>query len=172
MQERDAGLAGSELKNAATALGIGAIKYADLSCNRLSDYQFSYDKMLRFEGNTAAFLMYAYVRVNGIKRKVGVNPEKLIADGERIELKHPTEISLSLQLVRFPDVLALVAEDLLPNRLCDYLYNLAQEFNAFFRDCRVEGVAEQNARLLLAEATARVLREGFYILGLPLLERM
>lgn len=172
MQERDAGPSGQALKSAATALGIGAIKYADLSCNRVSDYQFSYDKMLRFEGNTAAFLMYAYVRVNGIKRKVGVDPEKLIGTGEKIALSHPAEISLALQLVRFPDTLALVAEDLLPNRLCDYLYHLAQEFNAFFRDCRVEGAAEQNSRLLLAEATARVLREGFYILGLPLLERM
>jgi arginyl-tRNA synthetase len=153
------------------ALGIGAIKYADLSNHRLSDYTFSYERMLRFEGNTAAFLMYAYVRIAGIKRKVNINPYSLL-NNIHIRLEHPSEIDLGLHLLRFQEALDLVADDLLPNRLTDYLYALAEKFNAFFRDCRVEGSPQQNERLLLCEAAARVLKQGLNILGIQTVERM
>lgn len=156
----------------AKALGIAAIKYADLSCNRVGDYTFSYDKMLQFEGNTAAFMMYSYVRVNGIKKRVGKDIEQLLEQGEKIVIVEPSEVDLALDLLRFKEVLLEMEQELLPNRLCDYLFGLAQAFNAFFRDCRVEGSEWESSRLLLAEVTARVFRAGFSILGLPVVERM
>ena len=152
-------------------LGIGAIKYADLSCHRASDYTFSYERMLRFDGNTAAFLMYAYVRINGIKRKVNTDIDKLKQE-HSIHLEHPSEIALGVHLAQFSEALEIVADDLLPNRLTDYLYILAEKFNAFFRDCRVEGSPQQNARLLLCEALAKVMKQGLEILGLKTVDKM
>lgn len=169
--ERNPEMDPAERKELAHALGIGAVKYADLSSNRVSDYVFSYDRMLRFEGNTAAFLMYAYVRVAGIKRKVKIDPAELLPNTQ-IELEHPSEVDLGLQLLRFSEVLYQMTDDLLPNRLTDYLFTLAEKFNAFFRDCRVEGSPQQNSRLLLCEATARVLKQGLEILGVPVVEKM
>lgn len=152
-------------------LGIDAVKYADLSCHRQKDYTFSYDKMLKFEGNTAAFLLYAYVRVLGIKRKVGSKIDSILTTA-KIDLKHPSEVSLGLHLLRFGEVLEMVARDLLPNRLTDYLYELAEKFHAFFRDCRVESSKEQDARLALCEVTRKILKKGLEILGLKTLNRM
>lgn len=169
--ERNPEMDKEERHHIAHALGIGAIKYADLSCNRISDYSFSYDRMLRFEGNTAAFLMYAYVRVGGIKRRLQIDPASII-NNNHITLEHPSEIALGLHLLRFNDALEIVADELLPNRLTDYLYALAEKFGAFFRDCRVEGTPQQNSRLLLAEATARVLKQGLDILGVPTVDKM
>src|SRR5205085_2515722 len=146
-------------------------KYADLSNHRTSDYTFSYDRMLRFEGNTAAFLMYSYVRVAGIKRKVNVDIEA-IKSQTAIQLEHPSEIALGLHLLRFGETLEAMADDLLPHRLTDYLYGLADRFNAFFRDCRVEGSPQQNQRLLLCETVAKVMKQGFDILGVPVVDKM
>lgn len=171
LTERNPEMTPQERKKLAHALGIGAIKYADLSCHRMGDYTFSYDRMLRFEGNTAAFLMYAYVRIAGIKRKVKTDPQTLL-DKHFIRLEHPSEIALGLQLMRFSETLQQVADDLLPNRLTDYLYTLSEKFNAFFRDCRVEGSLEQNERLLLCEAAARTLKQGLNILGVQTVEKM
>jgi arginyl-tRNA synthetase len=171
LQERNPEMEEGDRQRISRALGIGAVKYADLSNHRMSDYTFSYERMLRFEGNTAAFLMYAYVRVAGIKRKVNIEPSTLL-ENTHIQLEHPSEIDLGLHLLRFQEALDLVADDLLPNRLTDYLYSLAEKFNAFFRDCRVEGSPQQNARLLLCEATARVLKQGLNILGVQTVDRM
>lgn len=171
LQERNPEMESDERQRIAQALGIGAIKYADLSNHRMSDYTFSYDRMLRFEGNTAAFLMYAYVRIAGIKRKVNIDPYSLL-DSTHIRLEHPSEVDLGLHLLRFHETLDIVADDLLPNRLTDYLFTLAEKFNAFFRDCRVEGSAQQKERLLLCEATAHVLKKGLNLLGLQTVERM
>jgi arginyl-tRNA synthetase len=171
LRERDPLLQGEALEKTAQILGLGAIKYADLSSHRQSDYVFSYEKMLKFEGNTAAFIMYSYVRVGGIKRKTGVDINSLIGQAP-IALQHPSEIALALHLSQFPEALDQVADELLPNRLTDYLYTLAEKFNAFFRDCRVEGSPEQNSRLLLCEATGRTLKQGLELLGIPTLERM
>lgn len=171
LKERSPEMAEGERKALAQALGIGAVKYADLSCHRTGDYTFSYERMLRFEGNTAAYLMYSYVRVAGIKRKVNRDVESIKKEA-RIQLDHPSEIALGLHLARFDETLAQMAEDLLPNRLTDYLYNLADKFNAFFRDCRVEGSPQQNPRLLLCEVTAMVMKQGLDILGVPTVEKM
>lgn len=155
----------------AKVLGIDAVKYADLSCHRVKDYLFSYDRMLKFEGNTAPFLLYAYVRIQGIKRKVGKEIAPLLKN-PKIELEHPSEILLALHLRQFGETLDVIARDLLPNRLTEYLYELAEKFNAFFRDCRVEGSPQEESRLLLAEATARILKQGLHILGLQVVDRM
>lgn len=171
LKERSPEMSQEERKALARSLGIGAIKYADLSTHRISDYSFSYDKMLRFEGNTAAFLMYAYVRIAGIKRKVKRSTEEIMCTGT-VDLKHPSEIILGLHLARFGETLLLVADELTPNRLCDYLYQLAEKFNAFFRDCRVEGSPEEASRLLLCETTARTLQQGLELLGLRTVQRM
>ncbi|MEI8365746.1 MAG: arginine--tRNA ligase [Parachlamydiaceae bacterium] len=169
--ERSPETSEDERKSLAKALGIGAIKYADLSCHRVGDYVFSYERMLRFEGNTAAFLMYAYVRVAGIKRKVKDSAD-ILASGVPIVLEHPSEIALGMHLAQFGETLNQVAEELLPNRLTDYLYVLAEKFNAFFRDCRVEGSPQQSSRLLLCEASARIMKQGLEILGLHTVEKM
>lgn len=169
--ERSPELSENVRKDLAYALGIGAVKYADLSCHRTGDYTFSYDRMLRFEGNTAAFIMYSYVRIGGIRRKVKADID-LVSERSRIELEHPSEVALGLHVLRFEEALDQMANDLLPNRLTDYLYTLAEKFNAFFRDCRVEGTAEQDARLLLCEISAKTLKQGMEILGLRPVERM
>lgn len=171
LQQREVDMDETQLDMTAAVLGINAIKYADLSSHRTSDYVFSYDRMLKFEGNTAAFLMYAYVRVNGIKRKVGVDMASLLANAY-IELAHPSEVALALHLNQFGETLEMMARDLFPHRLTEYLFNLAEKFNAFFRDCRVEGDPAQSSRLLLCETTAKVLRQGMQILGLKVVEKM
>lgn len=168
MCERNPSMPEAERKAISRALGIGAVKYADLSCHRTGDYSFSYDRMLRFDGNTAAFLMYAYVRIAGIKRKLGGD---LPADGS-IQLHHPSEMALGMHLLRFIETLEHVAEELLPNRLTEYLYGLAERFNAFYRDCQVEGSKEKTSRLLLCETTAQVLKCGLHLLGVETVEKM
>lgn len=170
LQEREANLPPEELDNLAHILGIGAIKYADLSCHRQKDYHFSYDRMLKFEGNTAVFLLYSYVRVMGIKRKID-NVDEIIKTS-KIVLDHPSEISLGIHLRRFGEMLEVLENDLLPNRLTDYLYELAEKFNIFFRDCRVVGSDEQNSRLVLCDLTAKILKQGLNILGLKTADRL
>lgn len=158
----------NKIEHAAKVLGIGAIKYADLCCNRTKDYTFSYERMLQFEGNTAAFIIYAYVRIQSIKRKI----DKKIDFSLALTLEHPTEIALALHINRFCEALDGMAQELLPNRLTDYLFHLAESFHAFFRDCRVMGDPHENARLMLCELTARVLKKGLFILGVETLEQM
>lgn len=160
-----------ELDELAEILGVDAVKYADLSCHRVKDYMFSYDRMLKFDGNTAAYLLYSYVRIQGIKRKVNRDVDALIQTTP-IKLTHPTEIALGLQLRQFGETLSAMDRDLLPNRLSDYLYDLAERFHAFFRDCRVEGTPEESSRLALCELTARILKQGLHILGLKTMHRM
>ena len=157
-----------EIKTIAHRLGINAVKYSDLVCNRTHDYTFSYDRMLRFEGNTAAFLMYSYVRIQGIQRKI----TQAHVDQSNISLVHPSEISLGLHLVQFDEILLSIADDLLMNRLCEYLFQLSEKFNAFYRDCQVDGSKEVDARLALCHLTESVLAKGMEILGLKTVTRM
>ncbi len=164
-------LSEEQLDQSARILGIDAIKYADLSSHRIKDYLFSYDKMLKLEGNTAAFLLYAYVRIQGIKRKVGKSIFDVL-QRTKVVLEHETEMALALHLRQFGEVLDVMSRDLLPHRLCDYLYGLAEKFHAFFRDCRVEGAPEEESRLLLCEAASQILEKGLHLLGLKTLIRM
>ncbi len=171
MQERLQDGTEKEIDELAHVLGVDAVKYADLSCHRVKDYSFSYDRMLKFEGNTAAYLLYSYVRIQGIKRRCNKDIHALYATTPII-LKHPTEVMLGLQLRQFGETLVHMDRDLLPNRLSDYLYDLAEKFHAFFRDCRVEGVPEESSRLVLCELTACILKQGLQILGLKTMDRM
>lgn len=170
LEQRMPELTAQELNHAAKVLGIDAVKYSDLSSNRIKDYTFSYERMLKFEGNTAPFLIYSYVRAQSIKRKVNLSKETII--GSAIELEHPSEIELGLHLRRFDEALYQYTEDLLPNRLCEYLYELACKFNAFFRDCRCEGDKQQNSRLAICELSSIILKKGLEILGIETLEKM
>lgn len=168
LKERRPDFSEKEINNSSKILGIDAIKYADLSGHRQKDYIFSYERMLQFEGNTAPYLLYSYVRMQGIKRKVN----KSIKLSAPITLEHLSEIALALHLRQFDETLLSMSRDLLPNRLAEYLYHLAEKFHAFFRDCRVEGSDSESSRLLLCECSSRVLKQGLEILGLKTLDTM
>ncbi len=171
LHERLPDLPSQELEKDAEILGINAVKYSDLSGHRIKDYVFSYERMLKFEGNTATFLLYAYVRIQSIKRKIGKDVPALLKRA-LISLEHPSEIALALHVLQFSEALRMVTEELLPNRLADYLYLLAEKFHAFFRDCHVEGTPEEDSRLLLCEVTGKVFKQGLELLGLKTLDKM
>jgi arginyl-tRNA synthetase len=159
--------------NAAQVVGISAVKYADLSQNRTSSYIFSYDKMLALQGNTAPYMLYAYVRVQGISRKGGIDFEKLGMDGA-IVLQDETELTLAKHLLQFDEALSDVEKDLLPSRLCQYLFELSQKFNQFYDRCPVLSAEEplRTSRLVLSDLTARTIKLGLSLLGISVLERM
>jgi arginyl-tRNA synthetase len=159
----------------AEAVGIGAIKYADLSQNRETDYIFSWDKMLALTGDTATYMQYAYARVCGIVRRGEIDRELLRRGTARIELKHPAERALALQLLRFHETLDGVALDFRPNVLANWLYETANRFSTFFENCPVlkaESESLKQSRLLLADLTARCLERGLSLLGIETIERM
>ncbi len=153
--------------------GISAIKYADLSQNRTTNYIFSYEKMLSLQGNTAPYMLYAYVRVQGISRKGQIDFEQLGADAT-IVLQDETELTLAKHVLQLDEVLAQIDQDLLPNRLCQYLFELSQKFNRFYEQCPILDADEplRTSRLILADLTARSLKLGLSLLGIPVLERM
>ena len=111
------------------------------------------------------------MRINGIKRKLGVDIDQVMREGS-FHVQHLSEITLAVHIRRFGEILEMVTRDLMPNRLADFLYVLAEKFNAFYRDCRIEGTEEQASRLLLAELSATVLKQGLAILGLKTVDRM
>ncbi len=154
-------------------IGISAIKYADLSQNRTSNYIFSYDKMLALQGNTAPYMLYAYVRVQGISRKGNIDFEKLGADAPLL-LKDDTEMALAKHILQLDEVLYEIDEDLLPNRLCQYLFELSQKFNQFYDQCPVLQAEEpiRTSRLILAHLTAKTIKLGLSLLGISVVERM
>lgn len=157
----------------ARAIGIGAVKYADLSQNRNSNYVFSYDKMLSLQGNTAPYLLYAYVRVQGLTRRGEIDWRTLSADTPLL-LEDETEQSLAKHLVQLEETLDLVSAELLPNRLCQYLFELSQLFNQFYDRCPILSAAEptKQSRLTLAYLTAQTLKLGLSLLGIRVLDRI
>jgi arginyl-tRNA synthetase len=163
------------LQHVATTVGLAAVKYADLSQNRITNYQFSFDRMLALTGNTAPYLLYAVVRIAGIARKggdLGVKGEG--APAGTLHFSEPQEWALIRELLKFDAVIAEVEEELLPNRLCTYLFELSQVFNRFYDQVPVLK-AEQPAlgsRLALCRLTADTLKLGLGLLGIPTLERM
>ncbi|MBW4613899.1 MAG: arginine--tRNA ligase [Desmonostoc vinosum HA7617-LM4] len=164
------------IQHVAEVVGISAVKYADLSQNRTSNYIFSYDKMLDLKGNTAPYMLYAYARIQGISRKGGIDFEEL-GNNAKVLLEHETELGLAKCLLQLGEVISTVEQDLLPNRLCDYLFQLSQKFNVFYD--RNQGVpvlsAEEplrTSRLVLCDLTARTLKLGLSLLGIQVLERM
>ncbi len=173
IQEEDRDESEEFIQNVAEKVGIGAVKYADLSQNRTSNYIFSYDKMLALQGNTAPYMLYAYVRVQGISRKGGIDFDHLPAEA-RVHLEDETEFSLAKHLLQLDEVLDEVAADLFPNRLCQYLFELSQKFNQFYDRCSVLQAEEpqRTSRLILCHLTARTLKLGLSLLGIEVLERM
>lgn len=154
------------------AVGIGAVKYADLSQNRITNYMFSFDKMLALQGNTAPYMMYAYVRVQGISRKGGIDLSKL--GDATIVLNEDAEVALAKHLLQLDEVLESVAVECMPNRLCQYLFELSQKFNVFYDNCPILSAEEpiKTSRLILADITARTIKLGLNLLGISVLERM
>ncbi|MEY9846116.1 arginyl-tRNA synthetase [Streptacidiphilus sp. BW17] len=155
----------------AWAVGIGAVKYADLSTDRLKDYVFDYDRMLSFEGNTAPYLQYARARICSIFRRAGVEPDRSIGT---LVMAEPAERALALELVGFGTLISEVAEDLAFHRLAHYLYGLASAFTSFYEKChvlRAEGDILQS-RLALCDLTARTLALGLDLLGIEAPDQM
>jgi arginyl-tRNA synthetase len=161
------------IEHVSRVVGISAVKYADLSQNRTSNYIFSYDRMLSLQGNTAPYLLYAYVRVQGIGRKGGIDFENLGANVP-VMLQEETEFALAKYLLQFDTIISEVEKDLFPNRLCQYLFELSQKFNQFFENCPVLKAEEpvRTSRLVLCDLTARTIHLGLGLLGIPVLERM
>ncbi|MBD2626888.1 arginine--tRNA ligase [Trichormus variabilis] len=161
------------INNVANVVGISAVKYADLSQNRTSNYVFSYDKMLSLKGNTAPYMIYAYVRTQGISREGNIDFANL-GDNAKIILREDAEFTLAKHLLQLDEVIGEVEQDLLPNRLCDYLYNLSDKFNKFYENCPVLKSEEpvRTSRLMLCDLTARTLKLGLDMLGIKVLERM
>uniref|UniRef100_A0A0E0DMI2 arginine--tRNA ligase n=2 Tax=cellular organisms TaxID=131567 RepID=A0A0E0DMI2_9ORYZ len=154
-----------ELEKTSEAVGYGAVKYADLKNNRLTNYTFSFEQMLSDKGNTAVYLQYAHARICSIIRKSNKDVEELKMSGA-ISLDHPDERVLGLYLIRFAEVVEEACTNLLPNVLCEYLYNLSEMFTRFYTNCQVVGSPEETSRLLLCQATAVVMRQCFELLGI------
>ena len=162
----------AELRQIANAVGVSAVKYADLSKHRASDYSFNFELMLSFEGNTAPYLLYAYTRVASVFRKLGKDFSEV--DGQ-IRLEAPQEIDLATKLAQFGEVLNNVADKGTPHILCTYLYDLAGLFSSFYEHCPIlsaDDQATQQSRLRLAALSGRTLKQGLELLGLHTLERM
>ena len=160
------------IQHVATTVGLAAVKYADLSQNRITNYQFSFDRMLALQGNTAPYLLYAVVRIAGIARKGG--DLEAGAGSEPLHFAEPQEWALVRELLKFDAVIAEVEEELLPNRLCTYLFELSQVFNRFYDQVSVLKAEEpaRSSRLALCRLTADTLKLGLGLLGIPTLERM
>lgn len=161
------------ITNVARIIGITAVKYADLSQNRNSNYVFSFDKMLSLQGNTAPYLLYAYARIRSIGRKGNIDFEQLQKDA-KVLLQEDEELVLAKHLLQLSEVLKNIEQDLLPNRLCEYLYELSKKFNKFYEECDVLKAEEsqKSSRLILCDITARTLKLGLSLLGIQVLERM
>lgn len=165
-------------KEIAQAVGIGAVKYADFSNNRTSDYVFSYDKMLAMEGNTAPYMQYAYARIKSIERKAeekGVDVTGELAGIERLHLADAAELDLAKQLIRYNEAAEAAIGDYRPNYLTSFLYELAQKFSVFYTNCPVLDAPSDKrpARLLLCDLTARTIEHGLSeLLGIEVVEQM
>lgn len=172
VKEKNPELDEAELRQIGRAVGIGAVKYADLSKHRTSDYSFNFEQMLSFEGNTAPYLLYAYTRTASVFRKLGKGVDEI---GGQIVLAAEQEQALAAKLAQFADILNSVAAKGVPHILCTYLYDLAGLFSSFYENCPIlsaEDEATQQSRLRLAALTGRTLKQGLELLGLNTLERM
>lgn len=171
--DKNPDLSADECAQIGRVVGIGAVKYADLSKTRTNDYVFNWDAMLSFEGNTAPYLQYAYTRVRSIFRRAGIQPSELTGD---IMLGTDEERALAIKLCQFGEVLEQVSKDTFPHVLCGYLYDLASAYMAFYEACPVlkEGVDGdvRNSRLQLCDLVARTIAAGLDLLGIEVLEKM
>ena len=165
VDDKSNGLSEKEKEDVAEKIGIGAIKYFELSQSRVSDYIFSWDKMLALQGNTAPYMINAYVRTRSIFRKIGDDANISLSD---LALSNDSERSIAIKLCQYSEVVPEVMTDYRPNLLATYLYELAQTFHSFYEQCPVLNSEEQtrNTRLALCEATSKVLKHGLELLGI------
>lgn len=176
--EKRRGFSDRQMEQIAWAVGMGAIKYADLSHNIASDYVFNWDEMLALEGNTGPYMMYAYARIRSIERKAGVDFAARSKTPVSIVLDHPSEIALAKSLLRFGETVQQVADDLKPNLLTDYLYDLSKAFSTFYdrrhgvRVIDAEPADVRDSRLALCDLTGRTLRLGLDLLGISVVDQM
>lgn len=171
--EKNPEMSADELENLAKVVGIGAVKYADLSKNRTTDYVFDWDNMLAFEGNTAPYMQYAYTRVLSVFRKAGID-ENALTDAP-VVIAEDREAQLAARLLQFEETLSVVAREGTPHVMCAYLYDLAGLFSGFYEHCPIlsaESEATRNSRLKLALLTAKTLKLGLDTLGIETVERM
>ncbi|ABM01881.1 arginyl-tRNA synthetase [Psychromonas ingrahamii 37] len=172
VKEKNKEMSEPELRHIASVVGISSVKYADLSKNRTSDYTFSFDSMLSFEGNTAPYLLYAYTRVVSIFNKAGIEMGSVTA---AVSLTQEKEIDLANKLIQFNDIIDQVAKQGMPHFLCSYLFELAGLFSSFYEACPIliaETETQKQSRLKLAGLTAKTLKQGLSLLGINTLERM
>lgn len=161
-------------------VGIGAVKYADLSMNRESNYRFSYERMLSLNGNTAPYMLYAYARICGIIRKASGQEDTTVAidwppAASEIILSHESETELIRNLVKLSDVIYDVERDLYPHRICEYLFDTSQKFSKFYESCSVNNAETPElkaSRLTLCTATAGTLRLLLTLLGIEVVEKL
>ncbi|NLX56269.1 MAG: arginine--tRNA ligase [Planctomycetaceae bacterium] len=168
-------LSAEQRQEIAQTVGHAALKYADLSHNRTSDYVFSYDKMVALEGNTATYMQYSYARTQSIFQRGNVQVETLRTAGHRILLTQDAERDLALELVQFGDALDKSLEDYRPNVLTAYLFSLATKFSRFYQQCdvlRAESEAVRHSRLVLCDLTGRTIRQGLALLGIGVIDKM
>jgi arginyl-tRNA synthetase len=171
--EKNPDMPADELEKLANAVGIGAVKYADLSKNRTTDYVFDWDNMLAFEGNTAPYMQYAYTRVLSVFRKAGIEERALT--NASVVIKEDREAQLAARLLQFEETLNVVAREGTPHVMCAYLYDLAGLFSGFYEHCPIlsaESEEIRNSRLKLALLTAKTLKLGLDTLGIETVERM
>jgi arginyl-tRNA synthetase len=172
VSEKNPEMSAQELKDLSEVVGIGAVKYADLSKSRTTDYIFDWDNMLAFEGNTAPYMQYAYTRVLSVFRKAGIDADSLSGD---IVLTEEREAQLATRLLQFEEVITQVARDGTPHVMCAYLYDLAGQFSGFYEHCPILSAEDENirqSRLQLAALTAKTLKQGLDTLGIKTVERM
>ena len=178
VEEKNPELSQEKKEKIAKAVGIGAVKYADFSNSRTSDYVFSFDKMLAMDGNTAPYMQYAYARIKSIERKTGdrgINIEKTLAALEKPNLSETAELDLAKHLIRYGEAIEAAIADYRPNYLTSYLYELAQKFSVFYTNCPVldAGLDKRPARLLLCDLTAKTIKHGLQeLLGIEVIEQM
>jgi arginyl-tRNA synthetase len=170
IDEKNPDLSEEEKNDIAEKIGIGAVKYADLSQYRTTDYIFSWDKMLSLHGNTAPYLQNAYVRIRSIFRKAGESARKT----EKLILPEPAELGLAKRLCQFAEIVPQILNGFRPNILANYLFELANSFHAFYEACPVLKSEEpaRSSRLMLCDLAARVLHRGLDLLGVKVPERM
>ncbi|EAA7632526.1 arginine--tRNA ligase [Salmonella enterica] len=171
--EKNPDMPADELEKLANAVGIGAVKYADLSKNRTTDYIFDWDNMLAFEGNTAPYMQYAYTRVLSVFRKAEIDEQTLAS--APVIISEDREAQLAARLLQFEETLTVVAREGTPHVMCAYLYDVAGLFSGFYEHCPIlsaENDTVRNSRLKLAQLTAKTLKLGLDTLGIETVERM
>jgi arginyl-tRNA synthetase len=174
MAERDAGVPEEERTAVARALGIGAVKYADLSTDRTRDYVFDWDRMLAFEGDTGPYLQYAHARIRSIFRRASAEPSG-VPEVAHVRVAAPEERSLAMALLGYAPAVHAAVDGSAPSKLCAYLYGLATAFTTFYERCPVLRAPDpdtRGSRLVLADTTARVLAEGLGLLGIEAPQQM